>query len=125
MRRQKRLGEGLSGRGLRRGVAPGDQALTDRPRQAVETEKTQIRDVVSRMQEAWNRGDFRGCMEGFKNPDVVFVSGGRFQDPQYGFNTRLMRKVGGRWVIALNHVSASETPPTATIMTPPAVTGRQ
>lgn len=34
----------------------------------------------------------------------------RAQSPQYGINTRLMRKVGGRWVIALNHVSSSETP---------------
>jgi uncharacterized protein (TIGR02246 family) len=33
--------------------------------------------------------------------------GGR---PQDGINTRLMRKVDGRWVIALNHVSARETP---------------
>jgi ketosteroid isomerase-like protein len=133
--------------------------------QAVEADKKQILNVISRMQEAWNRGDFRGYMEGFKNPDVIFVSGGRFQDgwqgtlehyirdyggspemrgtlrfydirvevlspdaaqlisrfelkrpqhPQYGINTRLMRKVGDRWVIALNHVSASETPPSAT-----------
>ena len=35
----------------------------------------------------------------------------RAQHPQYGINTRLMRKVEGQWVIALNHVSASETPP--------------
>ncbi len=28
--------------------------------------------------------------------------------PQHGINTRLMRKVDGRWVIALNHVSAQE-----------------
>jgi len=34
----------------------------------------------------------------------------RAESPQYGINTRLMRKVGGRWVIALNHVSSSETP---------------
>ena len=34
----------------------------------------------------------------------------RPQTPQFGINTRLMRKVNGRWVIALNHVSASETP---------------
>jgi ketosteroid isomerase-like protein len=132
---------------------------------AAEADKKQILNVISRMQEAWNRGDFRGYMEGFKNPDVIFVSGGRFQDgwqgtlehyirdyggspemrgtlrfydirvevlspdaaqlisrfelkrpqhPQYGINTRLMRKVGDRWVIALNHVSASETPPSAT-----------
>jgi ketosteroid isomerase-like protein len=133
--------------------------------QAAEADKKQILNVISRMQEAWNRGDFRGYMEGFKNPDVIFVSGGRFQDgwqgtlehyirdyggspemrgtlrfydirvevlspdaaqlisrfelkrpqhPQYGINTRLMRKVGDRWVIALNHVSASETPPSTT-----------
>lgn len=29
---------------------------------------------------------------------------------QRGINTRLMRKVDGRWVIALNHVSAEEVP---------------
>jgi uncharacterized protein (TIGR02246 family) len=127
-----------------------------------ETEKAAILEVIEHMQEAWNRGDFRGYMQGFKNPDVVFVSGGRFQDgwqgtldhyirdygsspdargrlrfydirieilapdaaqlisryellrpqhPQFGINTRLMRKVDGRWVIALNHVSSTETPP--------------
>jgi uncharacterized protein (TIGR02246 family) len=127
-----------------------------------ETEKTAILHVIAEMQAAWNRGDFRGYMRGFKNPDVIFISGGRFQDgwqgtldhyirdyggspaargtlrfydiriemlapdaaqlisryellrpqhPQYGINTRLMRKVEGRWVIALNHVSSSETPP--------------
>lgn len=32
----------------------------------------------------------------------------RPRDPQHGINTRLMRKVNGRWVIALNHVSAEE-----------------
>ena len=32
----------------------------------------------------------------------------RPKDPQHGINTRLMRKVGGRWLIALNHVSAQE-----------------
>jgi uncharacterized protein (TIGR02246 family) len=130
---------------------------------ALETEKAAILEVIANMQAAWNRGDFRGYMQGFKNPDVIFVSGGRFQagwqgtldhyvrdygaspeargtlkfyditvemlapdaaqlishyqlvrpqHPQYGINTRLMRKVNGQWVIALNHVSSSETPPT-------------
>jgi homoserine O-acetyltransferase/O-succinyltransferase len=125
-------------------------------------ERAAILAVIQNMQDAWNRGDFRGYMQGFKQPDVIFVSNGRFQDgwqgtldhyirdygasaaargalrfydiqvemlapdaaqlisryelirphrPQYGINTRLMRKVEGRWVIALNHVSASETPP--------------
>jgi ketosteroid isomerase-like protein len=129
---------------------------------SAEAEKKAILQVISDMQDAWNRGDFRGYMQGFRNPDVVFVSGGRFQQgwagtldhyirdygasaesrgtlkfhdiqvemlapdaaqlisqyelnrpqhPQYGINTRLMRKVGGHWVIALNHVSSSETPP--------------
>lgn len=143
--------------------APLEPSRQGAPTQeAAEADKQQILDVISRMQEAWNRGDFRGYMQGFKNPDVIFVSGGRFQDgwqgtldhyirdygaspdmrgtlrfydirveilapdaaqlisrfelkrpqhPQYGINTRLMRKIEGHWVIALNHVSASETPP--------------
>jgi uncharacterized protein (TIGR02246 family) len=125
-------------------------------------EKAAILKVITDMQEAWNRGDFRAYMQGFKNPDVIFVSGGRFQDgwqgtldhyvrdygaspeargtlkfyditvemlapdaaqlishyqlvrpqhPQYGINTRLLRKVNGQWVIALNHVSSSESAP--------------
>jgi len=124
-----------------------------------ESEKKAIRQVIGTMEAAWNRGDFRGYMAGFKNPDVVFVSKGRFQkdwqgtldhyvrdyggaperrgrlhfwdiriemlapdaaqlvsryrldrpkDPQDGINTRMMRKVNGRWVIALNHVSSVE-----------------
>ena len=122
-------------------------------------EESQIRRVITDMEAAWNRGDFRGYMAGFKNPDVVFVSRGEIQrdwrgtldhyvrdyggaperrgqlhfsdiriemlgpdaaqlishyrlerlpDPQDGINTRLMRKVDGRWVIALNHVSSKE-----------------
>jgi uncharacterized protein (TIGR02246 family) len=132
----------------------------------VNAEKAAILKVITDMQAAWNSGDFRGYMQGFKNPDVIFVSGGRFQDgwqgtldhyirdygaspetrgtlrfsdihiemlgpdaaqlisryqlvkqqhPQYGINTRLMRKVNGQWVIALNHVSSSETAPTQVI----------
>jgi uncharacterized protein (TIGR02246 family) len=34
----------------------------------------------------------------------------RPKQAQRGINTRLMRKVDGRWVIALNHVSAEEVP---------------
>ena len=125
------------------------------------TEEYAIRQVIAEMEGAWNRGDFRGYMEGFANPDVVFVSRGKFQkdwqgtldhyvrdygasedvrgtlhfydiriemlapdaaqlisryrlarpkNTQDGINTRLMRKRDGQWVIALNHVSATETP---------------
>jgi uncharacterized protein (TIGR02246 family) len=126
-----------------------------------EAEKKAILALVARMEAAWNRGDFRGYMEGFANPDVVFVSRGEFQkdwqgtldhyirdygaseatrgrlhffdiriemlapdavllisrfqldrpqNPLEGISTRLMRKRGGKWVIALNHVSSREIP---------------
>lgn len=131
------------------------------PAARAEDSPSEIRAVIARMEAAWNRGDFRGYMEGFQNPGVKFVSKGRMQagwqatldhyvrdyggdadkrghlhfsdiqvemlapdaaqlvshyrldkpiDPQDGINTRLMRKIGGRWVIALNHVSSKETP---------------
>ena len=124
-----------------------------------QTDRAAILSTVHRMEAAWNRGDFRGYMAGFKNPGVVFVSRGEIQrdwqgtldhyvrdyggaperrgqlhfsdiriemlgpdaaqlishyrldrpvDPQDGINTRLMRKIDGRWVIALNHVSSKE-----------------
>ena len=128
---------------------------------SVEDDRQAILALVSRMEAAWNRGDFRGYMEGFANPDVVFVSWGeiqkdwqgtldhyirdygateatrgvlhfsdiriemlapdaallnsrfqldRPQNPLEGISTRLMRKRGGKWVIALNHVSSREVP---------------
>jgi uncharacterized protein (TIGR02246 family) len=129
------------------------------------SDRAAILSVIDRMETAWNRGDFRGYMAGFKNPDVVFVSGGKFQagwqgtldhyvrdyggSPerrghlhfynmkvdllapdaamlvgQYrlvrgprvteGVNTRLFRKIHGKWLITMNHVSAYDvTSPTA------------
>ena len=130
-----------------------------------QSDRQAILSVVNRMEAAWNRGDFRGYMAGFKNPDVVFVSGGKFQDGwqgtlnhyirdyggsaerrgmlhfynmkvdllaadaamlvgQYrlergprvteGVNTRLFRKIRGKWLITMNHVSAYDvTSPSA------------
>ncbi|HJU77605.1 MAG TPA: nuclear transport factor 2 family protein [Sphingomicrobium sp.] len=126
------------------------------------SERAAILATIDRMEAAWNRGDFRGYMAGFKNPDVVFVSGGKFQAGwqgtldhyirdyggsaerrgklrfynmkvdmlapdaamligQYrlvrgarvteGVNTRLFRKVRGRWLITMNHVSAYDVTP--------------
>jgi ketosteroid isomerase-like protein len=128
-------------------------------------ERAAILATIAKMEAAWNRGDFRGYMAGFKNPDVVFVSGGKFQEGwqgtldhyvrdyggsagrrgrlhfynmkvdllapdaamlvgQYrlergarvteGVNTRLFRKVGGKWLITMNHVSAYDVTPTPT-----------
>ena len=122
-------------------------------------DKAAILNVIATMEQAWNRGDFAGYMQGFWNPGVVFVSGGKIQagwqgtldhyvrdyggspekrgdlhfydvtvdilapdaallishyhlerpeHPQEGINTRLFRKIGGRWVIAMNHVSSHE-----------------
>ena len=121
------------------------------------SDSSEILGTVQHMEDAWNRGDFRSYMAGFKNPDVIFVSGGKFQDGwqgtldhyirdyggspdrrgklhfynmrvellapdaamlvgQYrlqrgsrvteGVNTRLFRKIGGKWLITMNHVSA-------------------
>ncbi|PJR09101.1 YybH family protein [Sinorhizobium meliloti] len=45
----------------------------------VNADQDAIRTVIAEMEAAWNRGDFRGYMAGFANPDVVFVSRGRIQ----------------------------------------------
>ena len=130
------------------------------PATAAPSDETEIRTLVQTMQGAWNRGDFRGYMNGFANPNIVFVSNGviqrdwqatldhyirdygtpakrgnvRFYDvsiqmlapdaamlvshfhmsrkdrPQEGVFTDLARKVGGHWIITLNHVSAHDAP---------------
>ena len=128
-------------------------------------DRSAILAVVAKMESAWNRGDFSGYMQGFDNPGVLFVSGGKFQDgwqgtldhyvrdygqsadtrgtlrfydmkvemlapdaamligryhlerPQHaneGVNTRLFRKIDGKWRITVNHVSAYEVPPAVT-----------
>jgi hypothetical protein len=70
----------------------------------VDAEKEAILAVISRMEAAWSRGDFRGYMEGFANPDVVFVSRGTFQDDwqgtldhyQHPSHAQARRRVGHR-----------------------------
>jgi len=59
-----------------------------------EAEKQAIRDVISRMEAAWNRGDFRGYMQGFANPDVVFVSRGEFRKDWQGTLDHYIRDYG-------------------------------
>jgi len=130
-----------------------------------QADRAAILDTIHRMESAWNRGDFRSYMAGFKKPDVVFVSSGKFQagwqgtldhyirdyggSPQRrgrlhfynmkvdilapdaamligkyrlnrgprvteGVNTRLFRKIKGKWLITMNHVSAYDvTSPSA------------
>ena len=130
-----------------------------------QADRAAILNTIHRMESAWNHGDFRGYMAGFKNPDVVFVSGGKFQAGwqgtldhyirdyggsaerrghlhfynmkvdvlapdaamligQYrlirgprvteGVNTRLFKKIHGKWLITMNHVSAYDvTSPSA------------
>jgi uncharacterized protein (TIGR02246 family) len=60
-----------------------------------QSDRTAILSVVQRMEAAWNRGDFRGYMAGFKKPDVVFVSGGKFQDGWQGTLDHYVRDYGG------------------------------
>ena len=60
-----------------------------------QADKAAILDTVHRMEAAWNRSDFRGYMAGFKNPDVVFVSGGKFQQGWQGTLDHYVRDYGG------------------------------
>src|SRR5512145_793906 len=59
-----------------------------------EAEKQAIRAVIARMEAAWNRGDFRGYMAGFANPDVIFVSRGQFQKDWQGTLDHYVRDYG-------------------------------
>src|SRR3546814_12466071 len=58
-------------------------------------EKAAIRALIARMEAAWNRGDFRGYMAGFANPDVGLESRGRFQDGGPGTGARSSPVSGG------------------------------
>ena len=60
-----------------------------------QADKAAILSTIDRMEAAWNRGDFRGYMAGFKNPDVVFVSGGKFQQGWQGTLDHYIRDYGG------------------------------
>jgi len=60
-----------------------------------QAQRAAILDTIHRMEAAWNRGDFRGYMAGFKNPDVIFVSGGKFQDGWQGTLDHYIRDYGG------------------------------
>jgi uncharacterized protein (TIGR02246 family) len=60
-----------------------------------QADRTAILTVIHRMEAAWNRGDFRGYMAGFKKPDVVFVSGGKFQQGWQGTLDHYIRDYGG------------------------------
>jgi hypothetical protein len=66
------------------------------------------------MQDAWNRGEFRGYMAAFKNPDVGFVSGGRFAHGWQGILDHYIRDYGAS--------RASETPPLTHLVAPGAIT---
>jgi uncharacterized protein (TIGR02246 family) len=71
-------------------------ALLAAPAAATPTQdRAAILRVISRMEAAWNRGDFKGYMAGFKKPDVVFVSGGKFQDGWQGTLDHYVRDYGG------------------------------
>ena len=58
-------------------------------------DRSQILATVGQMEAAWNRGDFKGYMAGFSNPDVVFVSGGKFQAGWQGTLDHYIRDYGG------------------------------
>src|SRR5205807_1189671 len=84
------------------------------PPVAAAADKQQILDLISAMQAAWNRGDFRGYMEGFQNPGVVFVSGGRFQDGWQGTLDHYIRDYGeSHGTLRFYHISVEMLAPDA------------
>ena len=58
-------------------------------------DQAEILTVIQHMEDAWNRGDFLGYMAGFKNPEVQFISGGKFQDGWQGTLNHYIRDYGG------------------------------
>ncbi|HET8534759.1 MAG TPA: nuclear transport factor 2 family protein [Sphingomicrobium sp.] len=58
-------------------------------------DRAAILQTIDRMEAAWNRGDFKGYMAGFKKPDVIFVSGGKFQKDWQGTLDHYVRDYGG------------------------------
>jgi uncharacterized protein (TIGR02246 family) len=59
-----------------------------------EEDKQAILALVARMEAAWNRGDFKGYMDGFANPDVVFISRGEYQKDWQGTLDHYVRDYG-------------------------------
>lgn len=59
------------------------------------SDRSAILNVIASMEAAWNRGDFAGYMAGFKKPDVVFVSGGKFQQGWQGTLDHYIRDYRG------------------------------
>ena len=70
-------------------------ALASSANATPKSDSAAILSTIARMESAWNRGDFRGYMAGFKNPDVVFVSGGKFQDGWQRTLDHYIRDYGG------------------------------
>ena len=62
---------------------------------APQADRAAILGSIHRMEDAWNHGDFRGYMAGFKKPDVIFVSGGKFQEGWQGTLEHYVRDYGG------------------------------
>lgn len=65
------------------------------PQAAMSQDERDIRALLTSMEAAWNRGDFRGYMDAFENPGVVFVSGGRIQNGWQGTLDHYVRDYGG------------------------------
>ena len=76
-------------------LALGLVAAAQPARASPASERAAILSTIERMESAWNRGNFRGYMAGFKNPDVVFVSGGKFQAGWHGTLDHYVRAYGG------------------------------
>ena len=58
-------------------------------------EKAAISAMLTGMAEAWNRGDFRGYMAGFANPDIAYISRGKRQPGWDATLQHYLKQYGG------------------------------
>jgi len=93
VRRSKALA-GIAGALLLISAAPANAAQASEAAASEAADKAAIVRLIADMEAAWNRGDFAGYMEGFLNPDVVFVSRGRFQRDWQGTLDHYVRDYG-------------------------------
>ena len=102
------------------------------PRRTAPTaeDEAEIRAVLERQKDAWNRGDIQAFMQGYhRSPDLVFTSGGtirrgfdetlaRYQEKYVSggamghleFRDVTLQPVGADGAIALGHWQLTETP---------------
>jgi len=104
------------------------------PTQPTKEDEAEIRAVLDRQRDAWNRGDIQAFMQGYhRSPDIVFTSAGKIRrgfdetlaayEKKYvsgdamghlEFTDVTLQPVGADGAVALGHWTLTETPKAGT-----------